>query len=78
MITEKMKKINQVFNGTDLDMVMDKVVKGLKFSQSVLIGSYGKHLRSWGKATMVDISSCGSLVKKVHTFQMKNYLSIQK
>lgn len=29
----------QVFNGTDLDMVMDKVVKGLKFSQSVLNGS---------------------------------------
>jgi hypothetical protein len=24
----------QVFNGTDLDMVMDKVVKGLKFAQS--------------------------------------------
>lgn len=24
----------QVFNGTDLEMVMDKVVKGLKFAQS--------------------------------------------
>jgi len=26
----------QVFNGTDLDMVMDRVVKGLKFAQSEL------------------------------------------
>ena len=26
----------QVFNGTDLEMVMDKVVKGLKFAQTEL------------------------------------------
>lgn len=26
----------QVFNGTDLEMVMDKVVKGLKFAQEEL------------------------------------------
>lgn len=28
----------QVFNGTDLEMVMDKVIKGLKFAQGEING----------------------------------------